>query len=81
MLAEAGIPHSTAVGTLEDPGVIMQAAAAAGIADFEEHLWLGSLLETFYLFRHERKMRGDLQTAETPENIAEVSKRLWTTAP
>lgn len=54
----------------------MQAAAAAGIADFEEHLWLGSLLETFYLFRHERKLRGDLQAAESPETIAEVIERL-----
>lgn len=54
----------------------MQAAAATGIADFEEHLWLGSLLETFYLFRHERKVRGDLHVAESPENIAEVIERL-----
>jgi hypothetical protein len=77
-LAEAGIPHSTAVGTLEDGGAIMQAAEAAGIADFEEHLWLGSFLETFYLFRHERKVRGDLQAAESPENIAEVIERLAT---
>ena len=72
-LTEAGIPHSTAVGTLEDGGAVMAAAAAAGIADFEEHLWLGSLLETFYLIRHEKKQRGDLPSMDTPESIAEVT--------
>ncbi|CAL8465602.1 g5138 [Coccomyxa elongata] len=73
-LTAEGVPHTTAVGTLDDVGAILAAAHAAGIPDFEEHLWLGSLLETFHLMRHERRAKGLAAVAQTPQGIEEVSK-------
>ncbi|BDA51454.1 probable phthiocerol synthesis polyketide synthase type I PpsA at C-terminar half [Coccomyxa sp. Obi] len=71
-LTTEGVPHTTAVGTLDDVGAILSAARAAGIPDFEEHLWLGSLLETFYLMRHERRATaGPAAVAQTPQGIEE----------
>lgn len=72
-LTAEGVPHTTTVGTLEDVGAILAAARMAGIPDFEEHLWLGSLLETFYLMRHERRTTGAASLAQTPQGIEEAS--------
>lgn len=74
-LSAAEVPHATAVGTLEDSGAILAAARARGIPDFEEHLWLGSLLETYYLMRHMRQARaaeGAQWPEGAPESIIEV---------
>ncbi len=46
------------------------------VQDFEEYLWLGSLLETFYLMRHERQSkvnRADRSSAPSGISLAEVS--------
>lgn len=72
-LTAEGVPHTTAVGTLDNVGAILAAAAMAGFPDFEEHLWLGSLLETFYLMRHERRAMGLVAVAQTLQGIEEVS--------
>lgn len=73
-LTAEGVPHTTAVGTLDNVDAILAAANAAGIPDFEEHLWLGSLLETFYLMRHERCLTGSAAVAQTQQGIEEVSR-------
>ena len=47
------------------------------VQDFEEYLWLGSLLETFYLMRHERQSRvsrAEKNIAPSGISLAEVSK-------
>ncbi len=47
------------------------------VQDFEEYLWLGSLLETFYLMRHERQSkvnRADRSQLSSGIGLAEVSK-------
>jgi len=73
-LSAANVPHETTVGTLEDTSAILTAARKMGIPDFEEHLWLGSLLETFYLMRHLRRAsRGERNwPVDTPESTSEV---------
>jgi hypothetical protein len=56
-LSSDGIPHVPVMGSLDDPGAILEAARSHGLEGFEGHLWVGSLLESFYLMRHRR---GDL---------------------
>lgn len=70
------IPHDCAVGSLDDTGSILEAARKLGIPDFEEHLWLGSVVETLYVMRYERALArsGPAAPAGSPDGmtVAEV---------
>lgn len=73
----ASIPHDCALGSLDDTGSILEAARKLGIPDFEGHLWLGSVLETWYVMRYERALArsGAAASAGAPDgmSLAEVS--------
>ena len=46
------------------------------VQDFEDYLWLGSLLETFYLMRHERQSKAtttSINVASSGISLSEVS--------
>ena len=74
-LTTAGVAHDCVRGSLDDTGAISEAARSLGIPDFEGHLWLGSVLETLFLMRHERA-RGRASSAAAREedsvSLAEV---------
>ncbi len=67
-----------ALVSLESLGLSMGYIKACILAsqDFEDFLWLGSLLETFYLMRHERQRKGSATErgiASSGISLAEVS--------
>lgn len=71
-MAAEGISYIGVVGSLDDPGAILEAAKGHGINDFEGHLWVGSVLESFYLLRH---LRGNYTLPDT-HRLSEVGSPL-----
>jgi hypothetical protein len=76
-LTAAGVAHDCVRGSLDDTGATAEAARALGIADFEGHLWLGSVLETLFLMRHERargRAGGAAARQEEEEDSASLAE-------